>query len=185
VLTGGASSRTKVDGVPRPVHPRSLFRLACQGALLVLLIAGFVTLRIGEVSGESMTPTLAPGEAVAIDAREFWFGAPRRGEIVAFRHDRSGPSLYVKRVVGTGGDVVAVRRGVVTVDGRAVADPSGVTPGGPDFAQQTVPAGTYFVLGDDRPGSEDSRAWGFVDARDVLGRAFFGLWPPARIGFLR
>lgn len=124
----------------------------------------------------SMTPTLVPGEHVLA-----WkLGAPwhtwSRGEVVAFDHDGQ---LLVKRVVAVGGDRVGISDGRLVVNGHRVdepyADPQRID--SVYFGPVTVPAGSVFVLGDNRRNSRDSRAFGPVRTADVRGRVLAVLWP--------
>ena len=111
-------------------------------------------------------------------------GAPRRGDIVAFRHERSAPSVYLKRIIGLPGDRIAIERGAVRVNGDVLDEPY-ARRDARSFGLVVVPLAAYYVLGDNRANSDDSRAWGFVPARDVIGRAILGVWPLGHIGALR
>ena len=91
---------------------------------------------------------------------------------------------FVKRVIGLPGETVRERKGIVSVDGRQLSEPY-VAPGhrGGESGTWHVPAGSYFLLGDNRAESCDSRAFGAVPKRDILGRVFLVYWPPSRLGF--
>jgi signal peptidase I len=142
-------------------------------------------LRPGQISGFSMEPRIDTDDYVVINALAYWVGAPQRGDIVAFRHERSAPSVYVKRVIGLPGDRIAIRRGVVRVDGTVLQEPYVRFGDERSFDDVVVPPGAYYVLGDNRANSDDSRVWGFVSASDLIGRAIFTVWPPAHFGALR
>jgi signal peptidase I len=101
--------------------------------------------------------------------------------VVAFRHDAPNPETYIKRVVGLPGERVGVRDGVVTIDGRRLSEPYVRFPDRRSAPPVTVPANAYYVLGDNRADSDDSRSWGVLSAKDVVGRALVGIWPPRRI----
>jgi signal peptidase I len=164
---------------------RTAANLVWQVAVLAVIAFAVVGLRPGEVSGYSMEPRIDTGELVLINALAYRLGAPRRGDIVAFRHLRTGPSVYLKRVVGLPGDRVAIERGTVRVNGAKLEEPYVRFADDRTFGAVTVPPNAYYVLGDNRPASEDSRTWGFVPASELIGHAAFGLWPPGRIGALR
>jgi signal peptidase I len=174
-----------VSSVVSPVRWRSAANLAWQLALLGLIVFAALGLRPGQISGFSMEPRIDTDDYVVINALAYWVGAPRRGDIVAFRHERSAPSVYVKRVIGLPGDRIAIRRGVVSVDGNVLKEPYVRFGDGRSFDDVVVPPGAYYVLGDNRANSDDSRVWGFVSASDLIGRAIVTVWPPAHIGALR
>jgi signal peptidase I len=167
------------------VRLRSAANLAWQLALLVLIVFAALGLRPGQISGFSMEPRIDTDDYVLINALSYWFGPPRRGDIVAFRHERSAPSVYVKRVIGLPGDRIAIRQGAVFVNGAALDEPYVRFGDRRSFAEVIVPPNAYYVLGDNRANSDDSRVWGFVPANDLIGRAILAVWPPAHAGPLR
>jgi len=151
-------------------------------ALGVLAFAFFM--RAPQVSGLSMEPYVMSGEYVLINTVAYRIGHPARGDIVAFRHERSAPSVYLKRVIGLPGDRINVIRGAVYVNGARLSEPYVRFPDRRTFSAVTVPTGMLYVLGDNRANSDDSRFWGFVDQNQVIGKAIAGIWPPARVGAL-
>jgi signal peptidase I len=164
------------------VRWRSAANLAWQLALLVLLIFAIMGVRPGQVSGLSMEPRIDSDEDVLINALAYRLGAPRRGDVVAFRHERSAPSVYLKRLVGLPGDRLEIKRGVVIVNGSILPEPYVRYADRRSTPPLVVPPGSYFVLGDNRANSDDSRSWGFVPAADLIGRAVFAVWPFDRLG---
>ncbi len=164
---------------------KSAANLAWQLALLGLIVLAAMGLRPGQVTGISMQPRIDSDEFVLINALAYRLGSPQRGDIVAFRHERSAPSVYLKRVIGLPGDRVAITGGVVSVNGAVLDEPYVQFRDERSFAPVVVPPGDYYVLGDNRANSDDSRFWGFVPAADVIGRVMYGMWPPPRIGALR
>ncbi len=167
------------------VRWRPAARIAWQVALLLLIAVAVLGLRPGQVSGMSMEPRIDSDEYVLINALAYRWGAPSHGEIVAFRHERSAPTVYLKRVIGVPGDRVAIERGIVSVNGTVLDEPYVRFRDTRSFPGVVVPAGAYYVLGDNRANSDDSRRWGFVRSADVVGRAVFGFWPPSHVGLLR
>ena len=163
---------------------RTVANLVWQLALLGLIAFAVLGIRPGQVSGFSMEPRIDSDEYVLINALAYRIGSPHFGEIVAFRHERSSPSVYLKRLIGLLGNRVSVDRGVVSVDGRAIDEPYVRFPDRRSFASVVVPAGSFYVLGDNRANSDDSRAWGFVPASYLIGRASFAIWPLTRFGAL-
>jgi signal peptidase I len=152
------------------------------------------------IPSSSMEPTLhcaapEPGcEAGASDrvlANRFIyrFRDPSRGDIVVFRTpeqavERCGAGgTFVKRLVGLPGDRIALQRGVLRINGASVDEPyvNGGPPG-PDFAERTLGADEYFMMGDNRAQSCDSREWGPVTRADLIGPVFAVYWPLTRLG---
>ena len=134
------------------------------------------------VASSSMAPRLRDGDHVLVDKVTYRLRPPQAGEIVVLEPPGDEP-LAVKRVVALGGSHVALEDGVLVVDGVAQREPgldlSGVD--GVYFGPVPVPEGTVFVLGDNRGESVDSRSYGPVPLRDVVGRVVLGLWPPRRL----
>ncbi len=139
------------------------------------------------VQGTSMEPLLLDGERIVVNKFVYRFRAIERGDVVVFWYPRDPSVSFVKRVVALPGDVVEIRGGELAVNGVAVKEPylpasfrdhdsSGPT---------EVRKGYYFVLGDHRRSSNDSRSWGEVPEKYIYGRAVFRFWPLGRIGPIR
>ncbi|MGH7728508.1 MAG: signal peptidase I [Vulcanimicrobiaceae bacterium] len=164
---------------------RTAWRLGWQVALLALIAALALGVRPGEVSGSSMEPRIADDEYVLIDTLAYRMGRPQRGQVVAFQHPSAAPEVFLKRIVGLPGDRIAIARGTVFVDGRKLLEPYVRFRDARSYPPLRVPSGAYYVLGDNRVESYDSRAWGFVPAGDLIGRALFCVWPLAHFGPIR
>ena len=159
---------------------RTVVSLSAQLALLLMIAAAFF-LRTPQVAGLSMEPRVHAGEFVLINTLAYRFAPIRRGDVIAFRHDAPNPETYIKRVVGLPGERVEVRDGTVLVDGRALAEPYVRFRDRRSAPAVVVPPNAYYVLGDNRSDSDDSRDWGVLRAQDVTGRALVGIWPPRRL----
>ncbi|GAC1360489.1 MAG: signal peptidase I [Vulcanimicrobiaceae bacterium] len=169
--------------MPRQLQWRTIASVTLQIAALGILALAFF-MRTPQVSGLSMAPHIASGEYVLINTVSYRLGQPERGDIVAFRHERSAPSVYLKRIIGLPGDHITIARGAVLVNGTKLQEPYVRCPDTRTFGQVTVPAGALYVLGDNRANSDDSRFWGFVDQQQVIGKAIAGIWPLMRMGTL-
>jgi signal peptidase I len=148
--------------------------------LLMFLIIRFAIQNFN-VDGYSMEPNLHNGELILVDKWTYMFRTPERGDVIVFVAPPHPELDYVKRVIGLPGDVITIRNTVVIVDGVTLTDPY-VSPKnqGNMFKNITnfvVPANTYFVLGDNRAVSSDSRDWGVVPKGNIIGRAAFVYWP--------
>lgn len=132
-----------------------------------------------------MTPRIDEDEYVLINALAYRLGSPRRGDIVAFKHERSSPAVLLKRIIGLPGDRIAIDRGIVSVNGRPLREPYVRFRDERSATERLVPRDAYYVLGDNRKNSDDSRAFGTVPAGDLIGRAVVGVWPLEHLGLLR
>jgi signal peptidase I len=145
-----------------------------------------------KVEGTSMTPTLTDQERIFINKFTYRFGLASiaRGDTVVFWYPQDQSKSYIKRVIGLPGDRVRVDGGQVYVNGELLEEDY-VPPINRDNAswrdgeEQTVPKEKYFVLGDHRNSSSDSRTWGYVPRDNIYGRAVFVYWPLDKMGRLK
>ena len=140
-----------------------------------------------KVEGTSMMPTLADQERVFINKFVYKLEPIDRGDVVVFRYPRDTSKSYIKRVIAVAGDRVRIDDGVVFVNGRRLPEPY-VPEDYEDvrsYPETVVPPHCYFVLGDHRNLSNDSRDFGPVDEDFIYGKAVFGYWPFAKLGKLR
>jgi signal peptidase I len=157
------------------LHWGWLLGRGAQVALLagLLFLAG--TRFVGQgyrVEGQCMEPWLRGGERILGEKWTFRRRAPRRGEVIIFRHPVTPSQLYIKRIVALGGETVEIRRGTVYVNRRPLSEPYRVRMPRGSCPPHRVAPGSYFVLGDNRDASDDSRRWGDVDRRAVVARAW-------------
>ena len=146
-------------------------------AVLVLLAVRLVAEPM-RVSSDSMAPTYSEGDEVLVEKLSPGTRDPERGAVVVFRRPDSD-ELMIKRVVALGDQTVAIRDGVLTVDGQHPTEPYvDRIVAGSYFGPVRVPAGAVFVLGDKRLGSVDSRTFGAVPIDAVIGRVVLRIWPP-------
>jgi signal peptidase I len=159
---------------------RTVMSLSAQLVVLLLIAAAFF-MRTSPVAGLSMEPRVHAGEIVLINTLAYRFGPIARGDVVAFHHDAPTTETYIKRIVGLPGERVDVREGVVTIDGRVLAEPYVQFRDRRSAPPVVVPDDGYYVLGDNRADSDDSRNWGVLRRADVVGKALVGIWPPRRL----
>jgi len=154
-------------------------------ALLVAFVVRTFVIAHFVVEGESMYSTLDTGDRVFVNKLSYRMHDPNRGDVVVL-HQITGASErdLIKRVIGLPGETVEVRNCNVLIDGRVLnepyLDPEVVTPtdcGGDYSLQGVVPDDHVFVMGDNRGGSQDSRAIGPISEDDLVGRAFVVFWP--------
>ncbi len=162
-----------------PSAPRFIFDMVETLVLAVVLyfVIQTLTARI-KVESTSMVPTLHANDYVVVNKLAYKFGQPHRGDIIVFKYPPDPTQIpYIKRVIGLPGDQVRISGGKVYINGVLLNEPYlrvSTNQGG----EWTVPAGNLFVLGDNRNGSSDSRAFGWVPLSDVIGKAEVIYWPP-------
>ena len=154
--------------------------------VLVLFINRFVFFQVVVPTG-SMESTIMTGDRVFTFRLSYLFSEPKRGDIVVFKYPRDTSRYFVKRLIAVGGETVALKGGKLYINGELV--PEDYLPQGlsfdDDYGPVTVPEGNYFMLGDNRNNSSDSRDWGFVSRDLIVGKEIFIYWPPGRIGVAR
>ncbi len=162
-------------------------------AVLALLIRTFL-LGPYKIPTGSMRPTFLEGDRIFVDKLSYRFHSPARGDIVVFKYPLDKKKDFVKRLAGLPGDHVEIRDGKLIVNGKTLEG----SPFGDhyyynredwEFAKEglriEVPAERYFVLGDNSAQSSDSRNWGFVPKKNMIGKAFFIWWPPKRVKLVK
>ncbi len=134
------------------------------------------------VSGQSMEPTFENNQYIIVDQVSYRFRAPRRGDVVVFKYPRNVAFSFIKRIVGLPGETVSVHDGEVTIsndqhpDGMMLDETYIVTRTSGE-TRTTLKDGEYFVLGDNRPNSSDSRTWGALPRHLIVGRVWVILYP--------
>ncbi len=165
------------------VELKSWFRDIFFAFATAIFIVVFVIQPV-KVEGTSMQPRLVDQERIFVNRFIYRFADIHRGDVVVFWYPKDKTKSFIKRVVGIPGDEVEIRYGVVYVNGEQINEPY-LEPEFQDhdsFRRETVPPDQYFVLGDHRNSSNDSRNWGFVPRDLIYGRAIFSYWPMSRLG---
>ena len=160
---------------------KDLFTLALLIVVVVLPLRAFVVSPF-VVDGESMLPTFENFDYLIIDEISYRLKDPERGEVVVFRYPLDPSIFYIKRIIGLPGETVSINQGEVTIK---KTDGSTLTLTEPYVAREdatyrksvTLGAEEYFVMGDNRPNSSDSRVWGPLPHKDIIGRVFLRLLP--------
>jgi len=156
--------------------------------ILALLIRTFVVQAFKIPSG-SMRPTLVERDRIFVNKFIYRFKKPERGDIIVFKYPEDKKKDFIKRVIALGGETIEIREGDIYINGDLVEDPHVIREiyyynrgkyGGLEQRIE-VPEDSYFVLGDNSSSSRDSRYWGFVSKKYLLGKAFCIYWPIKRI----
>ena len=154
-------------------------------ALIAILVVIFVVQPV-KVEGTSMEPRLEPQDRIFVNKFVYYFSGVARADIVVFWYPKDKTKSFIKRVIGLPGETVEVRSGVVYLNGEKLAEPYLAGEFDNDsYPLQIVPAEHYFVLGDHRNSSNDSRDWGFVPEQNIFGEAVFRYWPLSKLGLIR
>lgn len=155
-------------------------------AILYLFIAQF-----HKVSGSSMIPTLHNGDFLITEKVTYRFGGPNRGDIIVLKNPRDNSQDFIKRIIAIPGDSIKVEKNSVFINGAEVKElylPTNTLTSAGSFLAEGVElkAGSnqYFVFGDNRSHSSDSREWGGITKEEIVGRAFLRYWPPESVGLL-
>ncbi|MEY2665355.1 MAG: hypothetical protein RLZZ480_460 [Candidatus Parcubacteria bacterium] len=171
-------------------HPLAeIFRFALIAILIVVPIRMFIAQPF-IVSGASMETTFHSGEYLIVDQLSYHFEKPSRGDVIIFRYPRDPSKFFIKRVIGEPGDTITIENGVVTIkneaniNGFVLEEPyAEKMPPAPKMTE-TLGDREYFVMGDNRDESSDSRTWGVLQEERIIGRAWARLFPPSSLDYL-
>ncbi len=193
-------TRTEKINVPSEAmgSAKSKVREYAEAIILALILALFIrtfVVQAFKIPSPSMVPTLLVGDHILVNKFLFGFRVPfadgkiiairepERGDVIVFRYPRDRKLECIKRCVAVGGETVEVREKQVFINGEAVdfeqavfLDEGSLLTGRDTFGPVTVPDGKVFVMGDNRDNSNDSRFWGYVDLKDVKGKAMVIYW---------
>jgi signal peptidase I len=167
-----------------------VLRVWVRDLVISIAVSAFIILFLYQpvkVEGTSMLPGLQDQERIFINKFVYRFEAIERGDVVVFRYPRDPSKSYIKRVIGLPGESVLIERGQVYVNGEAL--PESYVPreylDRHSYRAVVVPDGCYYLLGDHRSMSSDSREFGPVDSQYIYGKAVFVYWPMEKVGRLR
>lgn len=175
-------SKPEAQKRKRNLHP---LREIIETVVLTVVIFAAINTVTGRfrIEGPSMMPNLHQGQYLIISKIVYRLDSPQRGDIIVFHHPRNPSRDLIKRVIGLPGETVEILDGRVLVDGTPLNEPyvfyrshySGRYELGPE---------EFFVLGDNRPNSDDSHSWGTLDRDQIVGKAWISYWPPTTWGGL-
>ncbi|MBI3485648.1 signal peptidase I [Candidatus Daviesbacteria bacterium] len=166
---------------------QTLVVFAAIGTAIYLFIA-----QPHKVSGSSMFPTLKTGDYIITNKIGYRLEQPKKGEIIVFKNPREESQDFIKRIIGVPGDRVKIEGGHFFVNDQQLSESSylesSVYTSSGAFLREgeeiTVSPNHYFVAGDNRLASSDSREWGFVTREEIIGKAFFRYWPLSAVGII-
>ena len=160
-------------------------------AIAIFLFIYLLVLQPHKIKGASMEPNFPDGQYILTDKVTYRIRDPQRGDIIVFEAPIGNGEEFIKRIVGEPGERISIVDNTVLINGAPLPE-SYIPPGTPtpigNFLSigeaKTIPSENYFVLGDNRPFSSDSRAWGFVPEDNITGRAWLIYWPISDIGII-
>lgn len=175
-----------------PTTKQTVYEIA-RFSIIALLIVIPIRLFIAQpfiVSGASMADTFHTGEYLIVDQLTYHLEAPARGDVVIFRYPKDPSKFFIKRVIGLPGETVTIEDSTVTITNET--NPNGLVLDEPYIKSMRTTGRTeevlgereYFVMGDNRDESSDSRAWGVLQEERIIGRAYVRLFPPSMIDIL-
>jgi signal peptidase I len=188
-ISPGISPNTSIEQAPSLLSLRHEIRVWTRDLLIAIGLALVIIVFLYQpvkVEGTSMAPLLSDQERIFINKFVYRFEAIHRGDVVVFWYPLDRSKSFIKRVIALPGETVTIRQGVVTVNGVVVPEPY-VPPqyeDVSDYGPTRVPADSYFVMGDHRVSSNDSRVFGPVPSQFIYGRAVFAYWPVDHFGSL-
>lgn len=161
-------------------------------ALAIFVVVYLFLFQPHQVKGSSMYPNFIDGEYILTNKINYRFSKPQRGDVVVFKSPQNKEIDFIKRIIGLPGDKVRVTGGFIYLNDKKLSEatylPSDYVTNPGAFLREgqtaTVPANSYFVFGDNRNHSSDSREWGFVPFEDIIGKAWFRYWPITHLGFV-
>lgn len=182
-----ANDETIADITENPLM--EIFRFSLIAILIVVPVRLFIAQPF-IVSGASMETTFHSGEYLIVDQVTYHFEKPHRGDVIIFRYPRDPSKFFIKRVIGLPGDTISIEDGIITITNEA--NPKGMILS-EEYAETMPPAAKfvekvgereYFVMGDNRDESSDSRSWGVLQEERIVGRAWLRLFPPQQADYL-
>ncbi len=166
---------------------KDLFTLAFLIVVVVIPIRVFIVSPF-VVDGDSMHPTFKNLDYLIVDEFLYYFQTPERGDVIVFRYPGNPSIFYIKRIIGLPGETVSINHGVVTITTASgekigLGEPYIVNEDATYTKNVSLSPEEYFVMGDNRPNSSDSRVWGPLPRRDIIGRVDLRLLPVSQSGF--
>ncbi len=182
--------RPVIAATPATTPARTGFGVWVRDLVISLAISAFIIIFLYQpvkVEGTSMMPSLEDQERIFVNKFVYRLEPIERGDIVVFRYPRDPSKSYIKRVIGMAGDHIRIDGGQVYVNGKALDEPyvPAEYADTRSYPDTIVPPDSYFVLGDHRSMSNDSRDFGSVNQSYIYGKAVFGYWPMDKLGRVR
>ena len=172
---------------------QNFFKEILKASIIALIIVIPIRIFVAQpyiVAGSSMYPTFKDGHYIIVDELSYRFNPPKRGDVIIFRYPKDPSKFFIKRVIGLPGETVVINKGEVLIAPTATSTVGVVLPEpyvspedrSYDSMKRTLEDDEYFVMGDNRNASSDSRIWGPLPEKNIVGRAIFRVLPVGEIG---
>ncbi|WP_066639399.1 signal peptidase I [Desulfolucanica intricata] len=173
------------NGLPnkqtQPKRKKSALREIIESIAIAVLLAAIIRIFIFEpfyIPSGSMIPALIPNDRIIVSKLSYNFSEPERGDVIVFKYPKDPSRRFVKRLIAFGGETIEIRNSKLYINGNQI--PENYLPKDlqfNDFGPYPVPQNSYFMMGDNRNSSDDSRFWGPLPKENVIGKAVLIYWP--------
>lgn len=181
---------TPKENIPKENFFKEIFKFTIIAIIIVIPVRMFVAQPF-IVSGASMDPTFDSGQYLIVDQLTYHFQDPKRDDVIIFRYPNDPQTFFIKRIIGLPGETLSMNGGKVTIYNKdnpkgLLLDETYITKDHrtSDTFEEKLGPTEYFVMGDNRPQSSDSRSWGPLEAKFIIGRPFLRLTPLSKIDLL-
>lgn len=187
-LGGKATYKSVLEELPekdqQPLTLKAIIREIAETAVMTLVI--FLVVRMAfqnfRIEGQSMEANLHDGQFLIVNKLVYYLHPPDRGDVVVFHSPENPHKDFIKRVIGLPGEEVQIVEGRVQINGVPLHETYVQNPAQRSWGPELVGEFEYFVLGDNRSNSSDSRSWGMLDGDAIIGKAWLSYWPPPYLG---
>jgi signal peptidase I len=182
------SLESQSDGDNKPDRVKGPVREVFESIVIAVILAVIIRVLLFQffiIPSGSMEPTLTDGDMIVANKMIYRFSEPKRGDIIVFKYPPNPDRDFVKRLIGLPGEKVLIKDSILHINGKVIAEsylPKGLK--FQDYGPVTVPEDKYFMMGDNRNNSLDSRAWGEMPKENIIGKASVIYWPIKRIRIL-
>jgi signal peptidase I len=180
--------KTVLEEIPeegeQKLTARAILREIVETAIMTILIFFLVRMAFQNfrIEGQSMEANLHDGQFLIVNKLVYYLHPPERGDVIVFHAPENPSKDFIKRVIGLPGEEVQIADGQVMIDGVPLHETYIHSPSQRSWGPEVVGESEYFVLGDSRSNSSDSRSWGMLDADAIIGKAWLSYWPPKYLG---
>lgn len=185
ILTNDNANEKIKEGRSKGKKKASFFGEVLESIAIAVVLAFVIRVFLFQpfyIPSSSMEPTLKPGDRIIVNKFMYRFKEPERGDIIVFKYPLDPKRDFIKRLIGLPGETIEIKDSVLYVNGKKVEQPflpKGLRYG--DYGPVEIPEGNYFMMGDNRNNSEDSREWGMLPEENIVGEAMVIYWPLSRI----